>query len=84
MLDHFFKYNGESESEEESERNSNFDIVKEQIAGIEIKFRLPSETKIKLTLFASQVWNGARIIARFLQDNPNLVKGKDIIEFGSG
>jgi EEF1A N-terminal glycine/lysine methyltransferase len=39
----------------------------------------------KKTLFATMIWNGARALSRYLASEvPNLVKGKSVIEFGSG
>lgn len=39
----------------------------------------------KKTLFATMIWHGARALSNYLASEvPNLIKGKSVIEFGSG
>ena len=72
-------------ADDDSSSDEEDGIVSIQITpSLVINVRTPEDFRVPSTLFASNVWSGATIIAEHLATNPKVVEGKRVVEFGSG
>lgn len=70
--------------EESSSEEEDFCVTVQVCPGLSVTLQTPEDDRVPSTLFASNVWNGAKIIAEYIASHPQIVKDKRVVEFGAG
>mmetsp|Transcript_13569 Transcript_13569/g.20365 ORF Transcript_13569/g.20365 Transcript_13569/m.20365 type:complete len:263 (+) Transcript_13569:46-834(+) len=73
-------------SEEDNEVNDNSQLKHEELNGFQFNIKIAEAewNTEKKTLFATYVWNGARLLCTYIETHRELIKDKSVLELGAG